>query len=273
MSAKKSSTVRQELSSAVGLAGREVEEKKSEKTGKYYVYAHRYLSGSRKGNIFYIGKGKGQRKDKVSGRNAHWKSIVAKYGFYSDVLFMSDDEDHCLKIEKCIIKRLGIENLANKASGGRKNSGWKHSEEWKIKASAMRSGENNPNFGKSPSQAQRIAISKSLTGRPSPKKGMVGVKLTEAQRARMKALHSYKDERNPWLNFYKMTEDKKKKLSTPVSTVCGMKFYGMNDAVRWLKNNGWPKASHSAISLCCKEDSNIKMAYGYIWRKENDSRQ
>lgn len=210
MSAVKNSMELQGLFSAEALAGRGQEGKKRKKTGKYYVYVHRYLSGSRKGNIFYIGKGTGQRSNKVIGRNSHWKSIVAKYGFYSDVVFMSDDEDHCLKIEKCIIKRIGIENLANKANGGGKNSGWKHSEEWKAKASAMRSGENNPNFGKSPSQEQRIAISKSLTGRPSPKKGRAGVKHTEERLARTKILHSYKDERNPWLNFYKMTEDKKK---------------------------------------------------------------
>lgn len=271
MSAEKNSTVHQGQSSVAELAGRDVEGKKSKKTGKYYVYAHRYLSGPRKRNIFYIGKGKGQRKDKEIGRNAHWKSIVAKYGFYSDVLFMSDDEDHCLKIEKCIIKRLGMENLANKATGGRKNSGWRHSEEWKIKASAMRSGENNPNFGKRPSKSQRIAISKALTGRPSPKKGLPGNKWTEERKAEMKRLRSLRDERNPWLNVGKCSEDKKKKLSTPVETLCGIKFYGMNDAVSWLRKNGWPKASHSLISRCCDPKSGVKTAYGYEWRKSDEA--
>lgn len=273
MSAEKSFMGRLAPYSAEELAGRGQEEKSSKKMGEYYVYVHRYLTGEKAGDIFYVGKGKGQRKNKSSsGRNAHWRSVVKKYGFYSEIVFSSPDEDHCLSIEKCLIKKFGFEMLVNKASGGIKNSGWKHSDEWKAKASLMRSGENNPNFGKTISKDQRLAISKSLTGRASPKKGKPGAKHTEEQKKRRREMHLHKDERNPYLNFYKMTEEKKKKLSTPVSTKCGMKFYGMNDAVRWLKANGWPKANHSLISLCCKEDSNIKTAYGYVWSKDHDSR-
>lgn len=273
MNAEKSSLVHQGQSSAVELAGSGRDAKNIKKKTQYYVYVHRYLTGEKSGNIFYVGKGKGQRKDKVNtGRNAHWRAVVEKYGFYSEIVFSSYDEDHCLNIEKCLIRKFGFDRLVNKATGGRKNSGWKHSEEWKAKASAMRSGANNPNYGKSPTAEQRRKIAESLTGRESPKKGIPGKKHSEEQLKKTKELHSYKDERNPWLNFYKMTEEKKKKLSTPVITSCGMKFYGMNDAVRWLKNNGWPKANHALISLCCKKESNIKTAYGFVWRKENDSR-
>lgn len=273
MNVEKNSTVHQGPSSAVALAGRGQEEKRHPSSrGRYYVYAHRYASGGSRGVIFYIGKGTAGRKDKTSsGRNAHWSSIVKKYGFSSEVLFSSDDEDQCLKIEKCLIRKIGLNNLANKSVGGRKNSGWRHSAEWKRKASERMSGEGNPNFGKSPSDSQRASISESLKGRSSPKKGLLGNKWTEERKAEMKRLRSFRDERNPWLNVGKCSEDKKKKLSTPVETLCGIKFYGMNDAVYWLRKNGWPKAAHSLISRCCDPKSGVKTAYGYEWRKSDEA--
>lgn len=273
MSAGKNFTGRLAPSIAEVLAGRGRDERRHPRSmGRYYVYAHRYASGDSKGVIFYIGKGTAGRKDKTaSGRNAHWWSIVKKYGFSSEVLFSSDDEDQCLKIERCLIRKIGLKNLANKSVGGRKNSGWRQSDEWKRKASERMSGEGNPNFGKSPSDVQRASISESLKGRRSPKKGRPGNKWTEERKAEMRRLWSFRDERNPWLNVGKCSEDKKKKLSTPVETVCGMKFYGMNDAASWLRKNGWPKASHSAISRCCDPKRGVKTAYGYEWRKRDEA--
>jgi hypothetical protein len=39
--------------------------------------------------------------------------------------------------------------------------------------------------------------------------------------------------------------------------------------VKWLRENGYPKANSSSISLCCN-GIRYKTAYGYIWRFENE---
>lgn len=251
---------------ALVLAGKEQAEEKSKSL--YYVYLHRYKTGPKKGQIFYVGKGKGARKDKRnSGRNNHWKAIVQKYDFYSEVIFQSHDEDQCLRIEHCIIKKIGFENLANKAVGGRKNSGWKHSEEWKQKASRERSGVNHPLYRVPMSEEQKRKISETLTGRPSPLKGIPnGKKWSEDTRRKIAKLREFNDERNPWFHSWKKSEETKKKLSRPVETVCGMKFYGMSHAAEWLRSNGWPSACHGPISLCCDPESKRVSAYGYVWR-------
>jgi hypothetical protein len=45
---------------------------------KYYVYAHIRKDN---GDIFYVGKGSGDRLIQKKGRNNYWKNIVTKYGY------------------------------------------------------------------------------------------------------------------------------------------------------------------------------------------------
>ena len=43
---------------------------------KFYVYVHRYASGPRGGQVFYVGKGDGRRAFVKSGRNIKWSRTV-----------------------------------------------------------------------------------------------------------------------------------------------------------------------------------------------------
>lgn len=43
-----------------------------------------------------------------------------------------------------------------------------------------------------------------------------------------------------------------------------MTFPSMQEATRWLRSNGFPKASHSSVSHCCH--GKIKSAYGATWQ-------
>ena len=49
---------------------------------KYYVYAHSKPNGE----VFYIGKGSGDRLNKTGNRSDFWKRTVAKYGFIASKL-------------------------------------------------------------------------------------------------------------------------------------------------------------------------------------------
>ena len=96
----------------------------------FYTYAHINPTTNK---IFYIGKGKENRYTQAGKRNQHWKNIVNKYGFKAEILAYWDSEQAALDHEELLIscfRDMGYK-LANKADGGKVNSGWKHSEEYK----------------------------------------------------------------------------------------------------------------------------------------------
>jgi len=96
----------------------------------FYTYAHINPTTNK---IFYIGKGKANRATQIGKRNQHWQNIVNKYGFKAEILAYWNCEKAALDHEELLIscfKDMGYK-LANKATGGQINSGWKHSEEYK----------------------------------------------------------------------------------------------------------------------------------------------
>lgn len=101
---------------------------------KYYVYFQYKASDH---SLFYIGKGNGLRNVDPKQRNKHWKNIVAKYGFYSKIVFESFDENEVFRMERRLIrtmKKHGV-NLCNIAPGGLGGRGFTHTEESKRKIS------------------------------------------------------------------------------------------------------------------------------------------
>jgi hypothetical protein len=94
----------------------------------YYVYSHIKKVG---GACFYIGKGKGVRAFSKSSRNQHWHRVVAKYDYEVVILAENLTEDEALLLEEQYIQQIGLANLTNQSTGGKKNSGWKHQESTK----------------------------------------------------------------------------------------------------------------------------------------------
>lgn len=105
---------------------------------KFYVYVHRYASGPKEGQVFYVGKGKGNRVSVSFGRNRHWKSIVDKYGYTFEVVYLFTDEVCAFSFERALIKYYGRESLANLTDGG--EGGSNPSDETRALMSARKLG-------------------------------------------------------------------------------------------------------------------------------------
>jgi hypothetical protein len=106
--------------------------KKTNKTGKYYIYTHYRLD---KNEIFYIGIGvKYQNSEygraKSKKRNNIWYSIVKKTNYIIEILDEDDDYDFIKQKEISLIKKYGkiINNnggiLSNMADGGQGHLGY-----------------------------------------------------------------------------------------------------------------------------------------------------
>jgi len=98
----------------------------------FYTYAHYKPQGG----LFYIGKGKRRRAFAMDTRNSHWQNVVNKYGKpHVELLAGWDTEEEALDHERLLIacfKDMGME-LTNKTDGGEGTSGYKHTEEAKLK--------------------------------------------------------------------------------------------------------------------------------------------
>ena len=110
------------------------------KEKKFYVYVHRYASGPKEGQVFYVGKGKGNRLSCIYKRSKKWNNVVNKYGFTYEVFMRFDNEVCAFSFEKSLIRFYGRENLVNLTDGGEGLSGFSPSNETRIKMSLSRKG-------------------------------------------------------------------------------------------------------------------------------------
>jgi hypothetical protein len=147
----------------------------------FFTYAHYKPEGG----LFYIGKGKRRRAYAMDGRNSHWQNIVNKYGRPTvKLLARWDTEQEAFDHEKLLIscfKDMGFV-LANKTDGGEGSSGYKHTEESRMKNSLAKIG-HTPwnkgttgvmvawNKGVAMSDEQKVKLSLAKIGKPSPRKG------------------------------------------------------------------------------------------------------
>lgn len=105
---------------------------------RFYVYVHRYKSGEKEGQVFYVGKGTGTRALSNSSRNMHWHNINNKYGRTCEIIFSGMTNDDACKKEKEIILEIGKNNLCNLSDGGDSGAcGIKRTEEFKRNASEL----------------------------------------------------------------------------------------------------------------------------------------
>jgi hypothetical protein len=166
----------------------------------FYIYEHIRPDTNQ---VFYVGKGSGDRIREKRGRNAYWHRIVAKAGGFKSVkIVKTDNEELAYLAEQERIdqlKRLGYK-LANLNSGGL--GGIMASEETKQKMSKSHSGEKNARFNPNSIRQKRLrgelkvpkevmsanmkANHWSKTGAYSPPKG---VKRSEEIKLKLKEAH------------------------------------------------------------------------------------
>lgn len=128
---------------------------------KFYIYAHINLSND---EIFYIGKGCGNRSNKTTNRSEFWNNIVSKYGY--DILLIEEEltEEESFELEKYYINKigrrdLGLGTLVNMTDGGEGSSNI--SESTRYKHSVNNTGDGNPFYGKKHNEESRSKIRES----------------------------------------------------------------------------------------------------------------
>ncbi len=115
---------------------------------KYYIYVH---INPLKNEIFYIGKGCGNRYKSKWKRSDYWKNIVTKYGYIYNILESDLTEEEAFEREKWYINKIGRKDLGkgsliNMTDGG--DGCKKPSEITKIKISNSLKGNIPHNKGK-----------------------------------------------------------------------------------------------------------------------------
>lgn len=129
----------------------------------FYVYEHIRPDNN---NIFYVGKGIGNRAKSCSDRNQHWNRIVTKAGGFSvNMIVKNLDEEFAFLVEIERIdqlKKLGIK-ICNMTNGGEGVAGYKLTLEQRKKRSNLMKG-NKRSLGKKLSIEAKIKISNSLVG-------------------------------------------------------------------------------------------------------------
>ena len=193
----------------------------------FYVYLHRYASGPKIGEVFYVGKGCGKRASSNCGRNPYWKNIVNKYGFVYELAASDLTEDAAFSIEQKTIEDIGLDALANLYTGG--------------------------NGGRSPSEKsrERMRRSNTVTKDDLKARGFDRTGSTWTPETRAKLLSNELRAR--------IGETQRKAI------VCsnGMTFSHGDDAAEWLSSGGRVGVSKSNISKCCHGQR--KSAYGFKW--------
>ena len=100
-----------------------------------YVYGH-YKAYT--DELFYIGKGTGNRAWSKRSRNPHWQNVVNKHGLVVKILEDGLTEEQAYEKEKQLIAEVGLENLTNMVKGGKGFTSedakrWSQDPEWQKK--------------------------------------------------------------------------------------------------------------------------------------------
>lgn len=276
----------------------------TESINQFYVYAHRRATD---GQIFYIGKGCGERAWSKRNRNTYWRNTVKKYGLAVEILTKGLSEEAAFDLERKMIAEIGREKLCNLTDGGDGTSGHVHSAEVREKIREITKARlSRPETKARMSEAQtgrkhssetlekiraahlgKLRSAESVAKSAAAKRGKPH---SEESKARMSAAHKGRkhsaeaiqkmrdkaNARRPETiqkqvasnTGKKRSEEAKRNMAKaqpgkPITCSNGMRFEKTIDAVRWVRENGCPKASVSALTRACQKLG--KLAYGFTW--------
>lgn len=165
----------------------------------YYTYGHYKLDSK---ELFYIGKGKGNRSHEKDGRSNYWRKIVNKYGYTVEIFAEWKCEKDAFIHEKFLINCFkNLTTLCNLTDGGEGCSGyvWTNEQKKKLKLRP------HPNLGKKipdhvkmqigltqlgvsrgpQSKEHSEKISKALKGKPKTSEQVKKIKEAGSQAAKL----------------------------------------------------------------------------------------
>ena len=158
----------------------------------FYTYIHMKETT---GEIFYVGKGQGNRFKTTKSRSEYWKRTAKKYGVIVDIVAHGISEHEALLLEKKLIKiygrkNLGTGNLVNLTDGGEGYSGYICTDETRRKLSEAGKGRKH-------TEEHKQYMSEVMTGRlvsedtkNKLRNYRLGKKLTEEQRIKLRDSNS-----------------------------------------------------------------------------------
>ena len=167
---------------------------------EFYTYVHRRPNT---GEVFYVGKGSGQRAWQFRGRSRHWYSIVAKHGFVVEIARGGLQEWAAFEHEQELIALYGRKDcgqgpLVNTTDGGDGPSGTIFSDALRSQISERQRGDCN--VSKRADVREKLAAS--ATGDQNPMKSAetqkkvsaanTGKRASEETRKRMSDAHKGK---------------------------------------------------------------------------------
>ncbi len=213
---------------------------------QFYVYVHRYASGPKQGEVFYVGKGHGKRAWSKSRSNPHWHNIVNKYGYTIDVLSRFHNEQCAFSFERALISFYGRGNLCNLTDGGEGTSGFVQSEEAKKKMSGPRPNAHQWLLGKNMPDWLKEKLRDAKLGKPQSEK--------HAEKSRIAKLG------------FKVSDTSKFNVEKRKSVIRsdGVSFISVNDAARSMSLELGVNVSQGNISMALS--GKRKTAYGFTWR-------
>ena len=220
----------------------------------FYTYIHKTQD---QGRTFYVGKGKGGRATWRYTRGAHWSSVVKKHGgFVAEITDRFDSEEEAFAHERFLIASLrtfGV-RLVNKTDGGDGPAGFKHSDETRRRLSEIQKGKVIP-------EETRRRMSASKTGKPVPALQVPRGPWPEERRQKLRKPKSDRGRAN-------MKAARSGQHRAVYCTQLGMEFHSIASSVEWLRANGFPKASTSAITEVCKGKRPHAYKLNWIYNEE-----
>jgi hypothetical protein len=238
----------------------------------YYVYLHLRADT---GAPFYVGKGKARRAWCEGGRSSLWGRIAKKHGFAVEIIKRDLSECEAFALEVATIA--SMDGLCNHTAGGDGISGYRHTDSTRQAISAAHTGK--------PHKPEHIAkrVEKLKGKKRTPEFGaaisarQTGSKASEETKAKMRAAHIGKvmpaeaiAKTAAWHTGKTRSDEARIRMAQASSTKKGVRcvemaeeFPSLEDAAKWMRANGSPKATRTGIWYSAKGQRT--KSYGFTW--------
>lgn len=216
----------------------------------YYVYIHTRIDT---GEVFYVGKGNGNRAYDRFGRNIWWNRIASKTEWISSIVQDSMVESDAYLLEMWLIAKFrnnGI-TLCNLTDGGEGGKGLPSATRKKVYCS------NGMEFESGYSSALWLVEN----GYPNARQGHIA-SCCRGERGRAYG-YAWSYVETPENRSDNQADATSRANSKSVNCSNGMSFRSCVAAAEWLRLNGYEKATSTRVSSCANGSSNS--AYGFAW--------